>query len=188
MSSRLVSTSFVGSSIGGAQGAWRVTAMDAVLGAPLSPVAAVTVIDGEAAPVAPAWILRGVASHLRYTTHAERAELVQRQEGLGRPGASLAALIPLRKSPAWWALAQDERRRIIVDSSQHFSVGMRYLPAIARKLYHSRDLGEDFDFITWFEYAPGHAAAFAELLSLLRATEEWQYVDRELDIRMERAT
>ncbi len=31
---------------------------------------------------------------------------------------------------------------------------MRYLLAVARRLYHCRDLGEPFDFLTWFEYAP----------------------------------
>lgn len=64
---------------------------------------------------------------------------------------------------------------------------MRYLPAIARQLYHCRDLGGPFDFITWFEYAPAHAAAFDELLHVLRQTEEWTYVDREVDIRLRRA-
>ena len=53
-------------------------------------------------------------------------------------------MIPLRKSAAWWALAQDERRRIMVDSSQHFSVGMRYLPAVAQTLSKPRS-GRDSD-------------------------------------------
>lgn len=180
MSSLLIATSF----IGGAHGPWQVTAMDALAGEPLAPAETVAVIDGGAALSGPAWTLRGVASHLRYTNRDERADLARRQEGLGRPDATCAALIPLRKSPAWWALAQDERRRIIVDSSKHFAVGMRYLPAVARKLYHCRDLGEDFDFITWFEYAPRHASAFDDLLAALRASEEWQYVDREVDVRM----
>ena len=33
-------------------------------------------------------------------------------------------------------------------------VGLDYLPGVARKLYHSRDLGEEFDFLTWFEFEP----------------------------------
>ena len=61
---------------------------------------------------------------------------------------------------------------------------MKYLPAIARKLFHSRDIGEPFDFLTWFEYAPDDADAFEELLFALRSTEEWSYVDREIDIRL----
>ncbi|MFN8889797.1 MAG: chlorite dismutase, partial [Cyclobacteriaceae bacterium] len=58
--------------------------------------------------------------------------------------------------------------------------------AIARKLYHCRDIGEPFDFLTWFEYAPEHATAFEDLVGKLRETEEWKYVDREIDIRLTR--
>ena len=62
------------------------------------------------------------------------------------------------------------------------------MPAIARRLHHSRDLGErePFDFLTWFEYALADTAAFDELVAELRATEEWAYVDREIDIRVVR--
>ena len=56
----------------------------------------------------------------------------------------------------------------------------------ARQLYHSRDIGEPFDFLTWFEYAPQHSEAFEELVRKLRNTEEWRFVDREVDIRLER--
>jgi len=45
---------------------------------------------------------------------------------------------------------------------------------------------EPFDFLTWFEYAPQDAGAFDELVGRLRATEEWAYVDREVDIRLTR--
>lgn len=72
------------------------------------------------------------------------------------------------------------------NKSQHTQTGMKYLPAIARKLFHSRDIGEPFDFLTWFEYAPTDADAFEELLVALRKTEEWNYVDREIDIRLEK--
>jgi hypothetical protein len=51
-------------------------------------------------------------------------------------------------------------------------------------LYHCRDLGQPFDFLTWFEYAPKDAAAFEELVIALRHTEEWKYVEREVDIRL----
>jgi chlorite dismutase len=132
------------------------------------------------------WMLRGVVSNERYVTHAERQELRAIQEGLGREGSTLAALIPIRKSDAWWALAQDERRAILEDQSRHIRLGMRYLPAVARKLHHCRDLGEPFDFLTWFEYSPADAEAFEELVALLRRTEEWAYVAREVDIRLSR--
>ena len=47
---------------------------------------------------------------------------------------------------------------------------------------------QPFDFLTWFEYAPDQTAAFEYLVSRLRATEEWAYVEREIDIRLERAS
>ena len=63
---------------------------------------------------------------------------------------------------------------------------MEYLPAVARRLLHSRELGEPFDFLTWFEYAPEHADAFEEMVSRLRCTAEWRYVEREVDVRVSR--
>ena len=63
---------------------------------------------------------------------------------------------------------------------------MDYLPGVARQLFHSRDLGEPFDFLTWFEYAPDAAEAFDDLLARLRQTREWTYVEREVDLRLER--
>ncbi|WP_246022097.1 hypothetical protein [Flavobacterium cellulosilyticum] len=61
---------------------------------------------------------------------------------------------------------------------------MKYLPATARKLFHSLDIGEPFDFLTWFEYTHADADAFEQLLYTLRKTEEWTYVDREINIRL----
>ncbi len=86
----------------------------------------------------------------------------------------------------WWALAQDERRAIFEETSRHTQIGLAYLPAVARQLYHCRDLGEPFDFVTWFEFAPEDEAAFDDLLVRLRATPEWTYIDREVDIRLAR--
>jgi chlorite dismutase len=117
----------------------------------------------------------------------ERSALTERGAALGRSEARCAALIPIRKSAAWWALPQDERRAIYEEQSRHTSIGLEYLPRIARRLHHCRDLGEPFDFLTWFEFAPEHAGAFDELVARLRASEEWCYVDREIDIRLTRA-
>ena len=142
-----------------------------------------------ALPILPsqtAWRLAGVASHLRYTERAEKEALEAVQAALGRPEATCGALIPIRKSAAWWELTQEERRQIFEDKSHHIAGSLKYLPAIARQLYHCRDLGEPFDFLTWFEYAPEHAALFEELVGMLRATEEWNYVEREVDVRVVR--
>jgi chlorite dismutase len=138
------------------------------------------------APTVTGWVLRGVTSNTRYTNRSEVDALVAGQQGLLRPQATRAALIPIRKTEAWWALAQDERRAIFEEQSRHIGVGLEYLPAIARRLHHSRELGEPFDFLTWFEYAPEHSESFEELVRRLRDTEEWHYVDREVDIRLTR--
>lgn len=163
--------------------------MEAVAGDGLPAAERLAVIEGAAAraPADARWVLRGVTSNTRYTNRHELHALVAVQQGLARPEATRAALIPIRKTEAWWALAQDERRAILEERSRHIAVGLEYLPAIARRLHHSRELGEPFDFLTWFEFAPEHAGAFEELVRRLRATEEWRYVDREVDIRLSRA-
>jgi hypothetical protein len=174
---------------GGAAGAWRVTRMSAVAGEPLATVERVAVTGGAQPQESAGWVLRGATSNERYLRGEERAMLAAVQPPLGRPAASEAALIPIRKSAAWWALAQDERRAVLEERSRHIATGLRYLPAIARRLHHCRDLGEaePFDFLTWFEYAPADAPAFDALLAELRATEEWRYVEREVDVRLTRA-
>ena len=177
--------SFVGAEVG----PWRVEQMATMTGEGLPVVAALEVVEGR--PVADeaarsGWVLRGVTSNERYVERAERSALVARQPRLGRIEASRAALIPIRKSSAWWELTQDERRAVLEDGSHHIATGLEYLPAVARRLHHGRDLGEEFDFLTWFEFAPAHVEVFEELVARLRATEEWRYVDREVDIRLSR--
>jgi hypothetical protein len=133
-----------------------------------------------------AWVLRGVTGHVRYVERTEKTALDPVSPGLGRPEATCAALIPIRKSAEWWALPQDERRAIFEQRSRHIADSMRYLPRIARRLYQARELGEHFDFLTWFEFAPEHATAFDELLTMLRGREEWTFVEREVEIRLRR--
>jgi chlorite dismutase len=170
---------------GGARGVWAVETVTTLCGDPLAAVARVSVEVGAAPPDA-AWTLRGVVSNVRYTTAEEAGRLRARQDPLGRAASICAALIPIRKSAAWWALAQDQRRHIYEEQSRHTTVGLEYLPRIARRLHHSRDLSEPFDFLTWFEFAPEDTPAFDELLARMRASQEWRYVDREIDIRLTR--
>ncbi len=174
---------------GGQSGGWRVTSVSPVTGEPLPFMPALSVIDGDAVslPLVPsrnAWRLVGVPSALRYTERAEKQQLTAVQAGLGRIEATCAALIPIRKSQAWWELTQEERRKIFEDRSHHIASSLRFLPAIARQLYHCRDLGEPFDFLAWFEFAPAHGSLFEELVAMLRRTEEWSYVEREVDVRV----
>ncbi len=160
--------------------------MAPVIGDPLPRVQRLTIVNEHvnSLPYDARWCLRGVTSFERYVTAAERQALEARQPPSGRAEATLAALIPVKKSAAWWLLTQEERRAIFEERSAHIATGLKYLPAVARRLHHSYDLGEPFDFLTWFEYSPANAAGFEELVATLRATEEWQYVEREIDIRV----
>ena len=145
-------TSFVG----GDAVLWAVDRIDPVTGPSIPHAPRVAVIDGAGAqlPGNTAWVLRGVVGHERYTNREEHAALARRQEPLGRPAATYAALIPVTKSKEWWQLSQDERRAIFEETSHHIAAGMEYLPEVARRLHHGRDLGEPFDFLTRFEFAP----------------------------------
>lgn len=176
--------------VAGAAGPWSILSCEAVRGDPLPRAARLQLLRGDA-PVSDstvAWTLRGVTSNERYTARREKELLQARQESLGRAGSTRAALIPVRKTAEWWALPQDERRAILEERSRHIAIGLDYLPAIARRLHHCRDLGDEepFDFITWFEFAESDAPAFEELVGRLRATEEWTFVEREVDVRLAR--
>ncbi|KQT77389.1 chlorite dismutase [Methylobacterium sp. Leaf466] len=170
---------------GGATGEWRIRAVRTLCGPELP--AATHLSVGFSAVEGAAWTLRGTVSNLRYTTRPERDALRASQAPLARGEASRATLIPIAKTAAWWEMAQDERRALFEEVSGHTRIGMAALPAVARRLHHARDLGEPFDFLTWFEYAPAHEATFDALLAALRATPEWSYVDREIELRLERA-
>jgi chlorite dismutase len=176
--------------MGGNTGAWRVTAMTAIAGEPLPAARRLEVASGAEIASDPktAWVLRGITSHERYVDREERNQIVAKQLDLGRPEASCAALIPIRKNAAWWALTQDERLRIFKEQSHHTRIGLQSFPELARRLHHCRDLSEHepFDFLTWFEYAPAQEAAFNKLVAELRAIAEWKYVEREIDIRLVR--
>ena len=174
--------------IGGQHGRWRVTRTAIVIGDGLAPIDRLEVVDGriETLPQGAKWILRGVTSYEKYVTSAEHERLLSSQPPLNRPEATCAALIPIRKVESWWQLSQDERRRIFEDQSSHIATGLKYLPAVARRLHHGYELGEPFDFLTWFEYAPRDCGAFEQLVGELRRTEEWRYVGREIDLRLER--
>ena len=174
--------------IGGDTGPWQFVSHAAVAGPGLEMPARLEVRNANviALPAGARWLLRGVTSNGRYTTRAEQEQLAAVQPALGRPEATCAALIPITKSAAWWALTQDERRELFAAGAVHTTAARAYLPAIARRLHHGRDLGEPFDFLTWFEYAPAEAAAFDDLLGALRASEEWAYVEREVDLRLVR--
>jgi hypothetical protein len=178
--------------VGGRKGEWAVLSATGVIGDPLPAVERVNFMTGAVVevPEGGKWILRGVTSNARYITRDEKISLVEKQAALGRPECTLAALIPIRKSGKWWDLSQEERREIFEEKSKHTAIGLKYLPVIARRLHHCRDLGaaEPFDFLTLFDYAKADANAFDDLVAALRATEEWKFVEREMDIRLARVS
>jgi hypothetical protein len=178
-------TSVPATFVGGAEGAWQITSMKAAIGPALAEAKRLAIEPGIR-PASGAWSLRGVAGHARYVERREKAPLDAASPPLGRAEATRAALIPIRKSAAWWQLPHDERRAIFEERSHHIADSMAYLPRIARRLYHARDLGEPFDFLTWFEFAPHDAAVFEELVAMLRGREEWRYVEHEVDVRLAR--
>ncbi|MEQ1591676.1 MAG: chlorite dismutase family protein [Thiobacillaceae bacterium] len=178
--------------MGGDTGLWRVTEMKVIVGEPLPAARRLAIASGSAVPSDPqaAWVLRGITSNERYVDREEKNQIVAKLLDLGRPEARCAALIPIRKNAAWWALTQDERLSIFKAQSHHTQIGLQYFPELARRLHHCRDLSEHepFDFLTWFEYASSDEERFNTLLAALRAIEEWKYVEREVDIRLVRDT
>ena len=171
----------------GPSGTWGIRQIRTLCGESL-PSAPFLEMSQSPAPDGTLWSLSGVKSHERYTHRGEKEKLLALQEGLGRPTARHAALIPIKKNAAWWSLTQDERRAIFEEQSRHTADSLKYLPAIARSLHHCRDLGtnEPFDFLTWFEFDPVHEPDFDQLVTHMRTTPEWKYVERETDIRLSR--
>lgn len=172
--------------VAGDAGQWRIDSIKALSGEGLGLASRLDVREGVMTATEGVWSLRAVSSQVRYVERAEKVVLDPVSPPLARPTATRAALIPIRKSDAWWALPQDERRAIFETRSHHIEGSLAYLPRIARRLYHARELGEPFDFLTWFEFAPEHEPAFEELLAFLRSSEEWLFVEREVELRLSR--
>jgi Chlorite dismutase len=182
--------SFVGGNFGTNVHTWAVVSMNTLVGQPLPQVSRLDIVPG---PIDPPhgdtlWTLRGVTSNARYTTRSEKDQLLKTQAPLGRPECTYSALIPIRKNAKWWELTQDERREIFEEKSSHNAIGLKYLPTIARRLHHCRDLNpaEPFDFLTLFDFTKDDSSAFDDLVAALRQTLEWTFVDREIDIRLAR--
>lgn len=166
---------------GSDDGAWRVSRQVAIVGSDVDRVSHIA----QHPPAAWTWMLAGTTSNLRYTTREERSALAAPFAGQEPAPSDRAVLIPIRKSAAWWALAQDERLAIY-RRGRHTPIGLDHLPRVRRTLFHCRELGGPFDFLTWFEFAPEEEAAFDHMLVRLRECAEWDYVEREVDIRLTR--
>jgi hypothetical protein len=129
--------------------------------------------------------LIGVVQHLGYTEAERKRELAAQSASESGP---CAVLIPIAKSAAWWALAQDERLALLRAGrgEGHFEIGARYATRIYRRLLHCRYLPQSrWDFLTYFEFPEAEVPAFRQLLQALRNIErnpEWGYIEHETEI------
>jgi hypothetical protein len=177
--------------LGGRVARYRVDAVEAKTGLPvrgLSPAAGLVRVEAPGPLPAPsaAFLATGVAQHVLYTDAETRKSLAAISAGERGPRA---VLIPIAKSEAWWALAQDERERHFrraADRPGHVAIGTRYAPSIFRRLYQSRfQPGSEWDFLTYFELAAEDEGAFRQMLAELRdpaLNPEWTFVERECEI------
>ncbi|MFI5138319.1 MAG: chlorite dismutase family protein [Sphingobacteriales bacterium] len=171
---------------GGKSGSWKVVSSDIIAGEPMIVVDKIEMVNpGQVFVNGDSdWVLKGFSSNSRYVTREEKTKLDEIPPVFGKPENSFAAFIPMSKSEEWWLLTQDERRKIFEEQSDHIKFSYDYLTQIPRKLFHSRDIGEEFDFLAWFEFKPESKNLFDDLVGYLRQTEEWKYVTREIDIRV----
>ena len=172
--------------VGGNSGSWQVTQLQALRGSPLSSVRHLEVIKGQLdRPLTGAsWVLSGLVRNTRYVSREEPNLSDSGRRQVPKSDAPCAALIAIRRSEQWWQLGQAARREIMEVRSLYLTAGLHYLSGMMRRWQHRRDLSEQFDCVTWFEYEPRDSAAFDDILFDWRASEEWNYVDRECDIRL----
>jgi hypothetical protein len=80
--------------IGGTEGPWRVTSFETIIGAPLETVQKLNVVNSPSSSLTTrgTWVLQGFTSNVRYAERHEINQLRAKQEGLGRPASSCAAL------------------------------------------------------------------------------------------------
>lgn len=162
-------------------------------GATMVRVETASKLPAPAGEKGPSLLFHGVPQHLQYTSGEQRADLNKRSRSELPPGKdTVAVVIPVRKSAAWWALPHDERHAHFQkkgDKIGHTAIGAKYADRIYRKLYHTRYAVEtkDHDFITYFEFERTHTEDFKSLLAQLRDPDqnpEWNFVDRESEIWM----
>jgi hypothetical protein len=135
----------------------------------------------------------GATQSLNYTNEPQRRELDAHSRSEVEPSEeTVAVMIPIRKSPQWWGLAQDQRQTYFQTRGQyqgHTAIGLRYVDRVYRKLYHSRYFNppNPYDFLTYFEFNRAHTEDFKSLLAELRdptRNPEWTHIDLEYEIWM----
>lgn len=114
-----------------------------------------------------------------------REQAPRRYSGNDDPNA---VVFPLSKNSAWWAMDVEKKAQYFNPNPSvfgeghlgHNGVGFQYIQMIFRKLYHSKDLDPQQDFMTYFEFPDEYAEAFDKLLNGLRderTNPEWKFVE-----------
>ncbi|MBY0458387.1 MAG: hypothetical protein K2V38_13690, partial [Gemmataceae bacterium] len=83
----------------------------------------------DAAPGSPTPLFQGVPRHLDYTTRAQKEALAVSRPPLAGGVDTVAVLIPIRKTAAWWALPHDDRQAHFRDRDGkpgHTAIGLGY--------------------------------------------------------------
>jgi len=129
--------------------------------------------------------LTGSAAPTQYTGGAMHdfayARQRTQQDGTAMPNAFL---LPLRKSPEWWAKDWMERHTYFLPryeggrmvSEGHPLTAAAGIPALMRRTYRCDD---GYDFLTYFECADAEVATFHAVCAALRDVRrnpEWQFV------------
>jgi hypothetical protein len=82
--------------VGSDSGQWKVLNMKTIVGEGLEPISHLSVVQGSLliSENSGIWTLKGLVSNVRYAEKDEKEKLAAVQEALGRPQATMAALIP----------------------------------------------------------------------------------------------
>ena len=125
---------------------------------------------------------------LGYVQRREKESLALIQPPLGRVTSTLAAIDPdpeiCRRGGIWRRTNGEQSSK---SGAHHISDGMRYLPAIAAALVPVARARSALRFLDLVRVSrPPTPSVQREMTAALPATEEWQYVEREVDIRLSR--
>lgn len=172
--------------VGGSTGSWRVDQIKTFSGPELASVTHLEIVGGhmDRVPQGATWVLPGVVSSTRYIAREEPRRLEPSNAFTSEARTPSAALVLIRKSEEWWNLAGETRQDIIEARSRQIDARLRRRQPFARRLTLQRDASHAFDFLTWFEFDAKDATLIDELSRAIRATDEWNYVEREIEIRL----
>ena len=142
-------------------------------------------VDAFCAAFPGARVLRGAVPPMRFTGGA-MFDFAYKHRVLQHPGEEMpnAFLVPLRKTPEWWAKDWKERAHVLpspLRERRHGRRGPRWaaregIPAMLRRTYASDG---DYDFVTYFECADDGVPTFHAVCDALRdvaRNPEWAFV------------